>query len=152
MVCTHERNCHGHHANLTPGRLAAVTVCIMVSNGLSSRRRTLKRPIVCKSKEGGLCGNCELTVEAVPPSIAVNGSVLVTATLSCDKMPVQLDFTLTMVSDFTPPAFIPPLTPTLPSIFTAVAPATPGEYGIQITAINSTGCVFQASTLVQVTT
>lgn len=125
---------------------------IVVSNGLSSRRRTLKRPIVCKSKEGGLCGNCELTVEAVPPSLSVNSSVLVTATLSCDKMPVQLDFTPDFVSDFTPVGLLPPLTPTLPCIFTAVAPATPGDYGLQVTAINSTGCVFQASTVVQVTT
>lgn len=124
----------------------------MVSNGLSSRRRTLKRPIVCKSKEGGLCGFCVLSVEAIPPSIAVNGLVMVTVTLSCDKMPQQLNFTPDLISDFSLVGLMPPLTPQTPAIFNAVAPATPGDYGIEIVAINPTGCVYEGSTLVQVTT
>jgi hypothetical protein len=58
----------------------------VVSNALSRRRKTLKRPIVCKSKRFE-CGFCQLAMTIIPIDSTPGSTRQITLLLACDPLP-----------------------------------------------------------------
>jgi len=113
---------------------------IMVSNGLSKRRRVLKRPIVCKSKTNKLCGDCTLTIDS-PQQFSTPGQICeFQIALDCDPDPMDLIFNLTMQGAWTPTEPAPVLMVNNVAIWHATSPALVGLYEVRIDAINSSKC------------
>lgn len=61
----------------------------MVSNGLSHRRRTLKRPIVCKNDLAKNCGACTLQIDNIQGPLQPGAPFPITFLVSCDPDPVE---------------------------------------------------------------
>lgn len=114
----------------------------MVSNGLSSRRLVLKRPIVCKSKPRPGCGACQLAINLTTDSVPVNSPLGVQLELICNPEPDNKEFMIEVVSAFEPIPPMPPLLPNAILLITLAAPGTPGEYAIAIHARNQNRCEF----------
>jgi hypothetical protein len=117
----------------------------MVSNGLSRRRRTLKRPLVCKSERKGECGDCELTAFLSPGPHHVNEPSTLFIELNCDPDPRDSVFELTISGPFTVTVPQPTIVPNIEVAVSLKNPATPGTVTIRVDCINSDACLFRAS-------
>lgn len=115
----------------------------MVSNGLSRRRRTLKRPLVCKSDKRGECGDCNFTafMDAPPYHVGEQHNLLVE--LGCDPDPRDTQFELQIKGPAVPVGPVPPLITNLEIPVPLRMPATPGTVTLQVDAINSDACLFR---------
>ena len=109
---------------------------------MSSRRSTLKRPIVCKSKKHGDCGACDFEIrkppEPVPPGSLEDWSVR----LSCDPDPTDLSFELTVYGAFQPVLPLPEVEPNADTHFDLQSPGTKGVYLVKMALKNGDGCIF----------
>jgi len=122
-----------------------VQQAIMVSNGMSVRRRTLKRPIVCRSKPDGNCGDCSLEWELIPDVMTGGQTVEVQIQLVCVDNPLDLNFTLFMEGPFLLVPINPLITANVVNLFHAIAPLQAGTYEPTIYAINSQHCQYKDS-------
>jgi hypothetical protein len=114
------------------------------SNALSSRRRTLRRPIVCRSKPPGYCGSCELEVE--PPTFTGQPGDTQTfgITIRCDVEPTSKSFTLTVQGAWAPAANAPICAANNTVNWTLIAPAQTGLYVLLFEAVNEHNCRLEA--------
>jgi len=130
--------------------VASVTSSIMPSNSFSSRRKTLKRPIVCKSKETGICGACELSINLASNVCNSGATVEFPLTLFCDPDPRDTTFIVTMAGAFTPLAAPVTIVANGGASIFAIAPLALGDYLVRIDLLNSTRCAYFAQTLMHV--
>jgi len=117
----------------------------VTSNGLSSRRDVLKRPIVCKSKKPGDCGDCVL--EAIPSQsiVAPGDPVIVLVTLHSVVRPAISQFHLFFIGGLIPNEESPPLFVDIPVAWSFTAPSAVGSYDCQFEAINPSKCDYHTS-------
>lgn len=113
----------------------------MVSNGLSSRRTTLKRPIVCKSRKPGDCGACDLTLTPPVQPIAPDGIENWFLRLDCDPDPTDTSFKMFVFGAFTPTLPLPDVEPNSDINFDLKSPSSPGVYRVKVVLINGNRCL-----------
>lgn len=118
----------------------------MTSNALTRRRRTLKRPIVCKSANPPGCGECELGI--TPPDVELdpNETRIWFLTLDCPTPPGMDGFMIMLKSGLTLDPPVPTLLINSGVEVTVTAPPTPGRYRMVWEVANVTGCRFKAVT------
>lgn len=122
----------------------------MVSNGLSRRRKVLKRPLVCKSPKPGLCGDCTPSIDS-PQQIAHPGdSVTFNIQLPCDPDPADTTIIITPLGPYVMNPTINVLTVNENLQWVGVAPAVVGEYVQSFNGVNSTKCHYTWSINMQV--
>lgn len=116
----------------------------MVSNGMSNRRMVLKRPIVCKSLDQGLCGDCKLTVQAVPNPCDNNEHVSLEFQLDCKTLPVDPNYDIFLITEFAPDDPPADIVAGGSSSWGISTTTIPGDYLIQAAAVNSQKCTVTA--------
>ncbi len=123
----------------------------MPSNGLSRRRRVLKRPLVCKSKPTGDCGACSFDVELIPQNGPGGSQFIAHCLLTCDPNPSHDGFALSAQGGAAPNPPTAGLTPNIAFDWQFTAPAGIASYLITIYAINQDRCIFKAEEFFDVT-
>jgi hypothetical protein len=121
-----------------------------VSNGMTSRKTTLKRPIVCRSKKDGNCGVVNMDFEIVPLVHLAGAHVTARIRINELKAPMDNTYDLLMAGPYY--FALPPGKVVIGALFEAevIAPMQPGNYTTNLVALNSQGCRVdaQADTLV----
>jgi hypothetical protein len=125
---------------------------IVVSNGLSRRRRVLKRPIVCKSQDKGVCGDCLLTIDPAEITVPTLGHFTFQVQMACDPDPMDVHFALEMEGVFKPDEPAPTIQANDMVDWGATAPAANGIYLMTLQARNAGNCRFRQSIPVTVFT
>lgn len=113
---------------------------IGMANGMSNRRSTLKRPIVCRSKKDGNCGVVQMFFEWATFNHSPGEHVIAKVHLENTKAPEDQTYELIMEG----PYFLVggPFNVTFGQDyeFEAVAPIPPGNYTTNLIALNSQAC------------
>lgn len=111
-----------------------------MANGMSNRRSTLKRPIVCRSKKDGNCGVVQMFFQWATFAHSPGEHVIALVHLENTKAPEDQTYELIMEG----PYFLVggPFSVTFNQEyeFEAVAPMQPGNYTTNLIALNSQGC------------
>lgn len=111
-----------------------------MANGMSNRRSTLKRPIVCRSKKDGNCGVVALTVEIIPQQHAQGDHVIMTGLIEAQKQPMDTTYDVVISGPYLcldpqPKIVVGQLTQ-----WELVAPMVSGTYTTYVVCVNSQGC------------
>lgn len=112
-----------------------------MANGMSNRRSTLKRPIVCRSKKDGNCGMCEVEVLPSVHSAPVGSIVPTVINLTCDPLPLDQSYEVLIAGNakLIPPVLFIPVG--AGSLCDLEFPPIPGAWLIDFVFLNSQGCV-----------
>jgi hypothetical protein len=111
-----------------------------MANGMSNRRSTLKRPIVCRSKKDGNCGVVQMFFQFLPAVSLPGADVIAEIEIVATKLPEDSNYELIMAG----PYFLVggPFQVTIGQLYQlpAKAPLQSGFYTTNLVALNSQGC------------